>query len=62
MKGKSRGASTSVMLALLAVLLVSLGFLSSQKEGAENMCQPDEIMVGGKCVKKPMTSTMPMPQ
>ena len=34
MKGKRGGASTKVMLALLAVLLVSLGFLSSQnREG-----------------------------
>jgi len=37
MKGKSSGASMSVMLALLAVLLVSLGFLSSQGGGREGM-------------------------
>jgi hypothetical protein len=41
MKGKTKGASMSVMLALLAVLLVSLGFLSTQKEGFDGVI-PDE--------------------
>jgi hypothetical protein len=41
MKGKGKSASMSVMLALLAVLLVSLGFLSTQKEGFDGVI-PDE--------------------
>ena len=42
MKGKRGGASTKVMLALLAVLLVSLGFLSSQ--GREGMSTAGKLV------------------
>jgi hypothetical protein len=47
MKGRRGGSKTMVMLALLAVLLVSLGYLSMQGGGREGMCslseQKDEI-------------------
>ena len=63
------GASMKVMLALLAVLLISLGYLSSQNDGREGMSgamPAGEAMPAGGEKKKnpgaPSSAPPPPPQ
>jgi len=49
MKGRRGGSKTMVMLALSAVLLVSLGYLSMQGGGREGMCSYSENKDKSSC-------------
>ena len=51
MKGRRSGSKTMVMLALLAVLLVSLGYLSMQGSGREGLCSLSEQKDKLNCLK-----------
>jgi hypothetical protein len=60
MKGRHAGGSkTMVMLALLAVLLVSLGYLSMQGGGREGLTLPTNPLTNPPVMKKnPATPPM----
>lgn len=55
---KHGGSKTKVMLALLAVLLVSLGYLSMQGGGREGMCSDISKKTKDECTS-PNTWTDP---